>query len=113
MKLKLVRCIVRAHKADETMDALKEGMDLPGFTVMDVSGTGRAENPLVSHLGRRSKLRYVPKTMIDVLVTDAEVDAVIEIVMNKAYTGRQGDGCIFVIPIDEAYSIRTRIGGPG
>ncbi len=109
--MKLVKCIVRTHKADETIDALKE-IDLSGFTVTEVGGSGRAENPKVSWAGRRSELRYVPQTMIDVLVADHVVDDVVRIVMDKARTGKQGDGRVFIIPIDEAYTIRTRAGGP-
>src|SRR5262245_13028910 len=109
--MKLIKCIVRTHKADATLDALKE-IDLPGFTVMEVGGCGRSANPEVSCRGRRAQLRYVPRTMIDVLVADHEVDEVIRVVMNEAYTGKRGDGRIFVIPVEDAYSIRTRSGGP-
>jgi nitrogen regulatory protein PII len=108
--MKLVKCIVRTHKADETMDALME-IDLSGFTVTEVGGSGRAENPTASWGGKRFALRYVPKTMIDVLVADHVVDDVVRIVMEKACTGKRGDGRVLIIPVDEAYSIRTRAGG--
>jgi nitrogen regulatory protein P-II 1 len=109
--MKLIKCIVRTYKADETMDALRE-IDLSGFTVTEVGGTGRGENPKTSWGGRRLELRYMPQTMIDVLVADHEVEDVVRIVMDKAHTGRQGDGRVFIIPVDEAYTIRTRAGGP-
>ena len=109
--VKLIKCIVRTHKADETMDALME-IDLSGFTVTEVGGSGRAANPTTSWGGRRLELRYVPKTMIDVLVADHVVDDVVRIVMDKARTGNRGDGRVFIIPVEEAYTIRTRAGGP-
>lgn len=109
--VKLIKCIVRTHKADETMDALRE-IDLSGFTVTEVAGSGRAPNPKSSWGGRRLELRYVPKTMIDVLVADHVVDDVVRIVMDKARTGNRGDGRVFIIPVEEAYTIRTRAGGP-
>jgi nitrogen regulatory protein PII len=49
--------------------------------------------------------------MIDVLVADHVVDDVVRIVMEKACTGKRGDGRVLIIPVDEAYSIRTRAGG--
>ena len=109
--MKLIKCIVRTYKADETMDALKE-IDLSGFTVTEVGGSGRAENPKTSWRGRRLELRYVPRTMIDVLVADDAVDDVVRIVMDKAHTGNRGDGRVLVIPVEQAYTIRTRAGGP-
>jgi nitrogen regulatory protein P-II 1 len=109
--MKLIKCIVRTHKADETMDALME-INLSGFTVTEVGGSGRAENPKTSWGGRRLQLRYVPRTMIDVLVADHIVDDVVRIVMDKAHTGKRGDGRVFIIPVEEAYTIRTRAGGP-
>ena len=108
--MKLIKCIVRTYRADETMDALRD-IDLSGFTVTEVGGSGRAENPTTSMGGRRLELRYVPKTMIDVLVADHEVDDVVRIVMDKAHTGKRGDGRVFIIPVEEAYTIRTRAGG--
>ena len=50
--------------------------------------------------------------MIDVLVADDVVDDVVRIVMDKARTGNRGDGRVFIIPVEEAYTIRTRAGGP-
>ena len=49
--MELIKCIVRTYKADETMDALKD-IDLSGFTVTEVGGSGRAENPKTS-MGRK------------------------------------------------------------
>jgi nitrogen regulatory protein PII len=108
--MKLVKCIVRQHKADATMDALKK-FDLSGFTVTEVGGRGRAPTPQGLWRGRKYEMRYLPQTMIDVLVTDDVVDEVVRIVMETAYTGNKGDGRVFVIPVDEAYTIRTRMGG--
>jgi nitrogen regulatory protein P-II 1 len=108
--VKLIKCIVRTYKADETLDALRE-IDLSGFTVTEVGGTGRAENPKTSWGGRKLELRYVPKTMIDVLVADDAVADVVRVVMDKAHTGKRGDGRVFIIPVEEAYTIRTRAGG--
>ncbi len=49
--------------------------------------------------------------MIDVVAPDGLVDYVVRIVTEAARTGRPGDGRIFVMTVDEAYSIRTRQGG--
>ena len=50
--------------------------------------------------------------MIDLVVADAVVDDVVRLVMDTARTGKKGDGRIFVMSVEEAYTIRTRAGGP-
>jgi nitrogen regulatory protein P-II 1 len=109
--MKLVKCIVRTRVADATLDALRH-VDLSGFTVTEVAGRGRAPTPERLCRGQRFTLRYVPHTMIDVLVADDAVDDVVRTVMATAYTGHKGDGRVFVLPVEEAYTIRTRAGGP-
>ena len=49
--------------------------------------------------------------MIDVVAPDALVDDVVRVVTETARTGSVGDGRIFVMTVEEAYTIRTREGG--
>ena len=107
--MKLVKCIVRVLKADEVTDALK-AIDVSGLTVTEVRGRGRKRQTLV-YRGVEQEARALPQTMIDIVVPDYLVDDVVRIVMDTAYTGQMGDGRIFVMPIDEAYTIRNRMGG--
>lgn len=109
--MKLVKCIVRTYKVDETTDALKR-MDLSGVTVTQVGGRGRRPNPTRYLRGGEYELRYLPQVMIDVVVPDDMVDDVVRIVMETARTGARGDGRVFIMPVEEAYTIRTRAGGP-
>jgi len=110
--MKLVKCIVRQHKVEETTDALKE-LDVSGVTVTQVGGHGERPNPTTFWRGAETEIRYLPQMMIDVVVADAVVNDVVRTVMDTARTGRTGDGRIFIIPVEEAYTIRTRVGGPG
>jgi nitrogen regulatory protein P-II 1 len=109
--MKLVKCIVRTHKVEETTDALQQ-LDVSGVTVMQVGGHGRRANPKRSWRGIECELRYLPQMMIDVVVADDMVDEVVRIIMETARTGERGDGRVFVVPVEEAYTIRTRAGGP-
>jgi nitrogen regulatory protein PII len=49
--------------------------------------------------------------MIDLVVADDLVDDVVRTVIETARTGHSGDGRVFVLPVEEAYTIRTRCGG--
>jgi nitrogen regulatory protein P-II 1 len=109
--MKLVKCIVRTRKVEETTDALKQ-LDVSGVTVTQVGGSGRRKNPKAVFRFSEYEIRYVSQMMIDVVVEDHLVDEVVRTVMEKARTGERGDGRVFVIPVEEAYSVRTRVGGP-
>jgi nitrogen regulatory protein P-II 1 len=110
-EMKLVKCIVREHKVEETTDALKQ-IDLSGVTVTQVGGHGKGRNPKKYWRGVEQEMRYLPQMMIDIVVADYLVDDVVRIVMETARTGAPGDGRVFVMPVEEAYTIRTRAGGP-
>ena len=109
--MKLVKCIVRQDKVDDTTDALRQ-IDLSGVTVTRVGGRGRRANPKGFYRCCEYEVRYMPQMMIDVVVADCMVDDVVRIVMETAHTGQSGDGRVFVMPVEEAYTIRTRAGGP-
>jgi nitrogen regulatory protein P-II 1 len=104
-----VKCIVRTHKVEETTDALKR-LDISGLTVTYVGGRGRSPNPTGVFRSTPYEIRYMPQMMIDVVVDDYLVDEVVRTVLESARTGERGDGRVFVIPVEEAYTVRTRAG---
>ena len=86
--MKLVKCIVREDKVDETTDALKQ-IDVSGFTVSHVGGRGRHPNPTACWRGLEYEIRYLPRMMLDVVVADYMVDDVVRVVMETARTRRR------------------------
>ena len=109
--MKLVKCIVRCDKVDETADALK-ALNVSGVTVSQVGGRGRTSTRRRCGVVCEYEIRFLPHMMLDVVVADYVVEDVVRVVLETAYTGRHGDGRIFVMPLEEAYTIRTRAGGP-
>jgi nitrogen regulatory protein P-II 1 len=109
--MKLVKCIVREARVEATTDALKQ-LDVSGLTVTHVGGRGRGKNPTAVFRCSEYEIPYRHEMMIDMVVADSIVDDVVKTVIEVARTGQQGDGRVFVIPVEEAYTIRTRCGGP-
>jgi len=108
--VKLVKCIVRPSKIEETTDALRQ-LDLSGMTVTQVGGSGRRDRPRMVFRCHEYRLRYEPHMMVDVVVDDCLADDVVRVVIETARTGVRGDGRVFLLPVEEAYTIRTRAGG--
>ena len=104
--MKLIKCIIRPNKVDEVREALEKA-SLSGMTITEVRGHGRQKGHKAVYRGREYEVSLVPKTMIEMAVSDDFVDDVIRIIMKTARTGDIGDGRIWVMTIDEGYNIRT------
>lgn len=104
--MKLVKCIIRPNKVDEVRDALEKAL-VSGITITEVRGHGRQKGHKAVYRGREYDVSLLPKTMIEVAVSDELVDDVIAAIMTSARTGDIGDGRIWVLNIEESYNIRT------
>lgn len=104
--MKLVKCIIRPNKVDEVRDALEKAL-VSGITITEVRGHGRQKGHKAVYRGREYDVSLLPKTMIEVAVSDELVDDVITAIMTSARTGDIGDGRIWVLNIEESYNIRT------
>lgn len=102
-KMKMIRAIVRPDKAEEIVDSLASA-GYVALTKMDVIGRGKQKGIQVD------KIYYdeLPKTMLLLVTEDDETNQIIDLINESAYTGSFGDGKIFVSPVDEAYTVRTR-----
>ena len=104
--MKLVKCIIRPNKVDEVRDALEKA-SVSGMTITEVRGHGRQKGHKAVYRGREYDVSLLPKTMIEMAVPDDLVDEVIVALMKAARTGDIGDGRVWVLNIEEGYSIRT------
>ena len=104
--MKLVKAIVRPNKVDDVRDAL-EKLSMPGMTVTDVRGHGRQKGHTAVYRGKEYEVSLLPKVEIEVVVGDDMVEEVVAAVVRAARTGEIGDGRVFVLPVEEAYNIRT------
>jgi nitrogen regulatory protein P-II 1 len=104
--MKLIKCIIRPNKVDDVRTALEKA-SVAGMTVTEVRGHGRQKGHKAIYRGREYEVNLLPKTMIEIVIPDHQVDAVLRIVMETARTGDIGDGRIFVLPIEEGHNIRT------
>jgi nitrogen regulatory protein P-II 1 len=103
--VKKVEAIVKPHKLDEVKLALGE-VGVTALTVTDVRGFGQRKVDAPSG-GAEYVVDFLPKVKVEVVVSDALVGRVVEVIERAAKTGRIGDGKIFVIPVEEAIRIRT------
>ena len=104
--MKMVTAIVKPFKLDEVREALS-GIGVQGITVTEVKGFGRQKGHTELYRGAEYVVDFLPKIKLEVAVTDDQVDAVVEAIMQAAGTGKIGDGKIFVWDLDRVVRIRT------
>ena len=104
--MKLVTIIIKPFKLDDVREALSAA-GVHGLTVTEVKGFGRQRGHTELYRGAEYVVDFLPKTRIDVAVTEDMLDDVIETVIQAARTGKVGDGKIFVTPLEQVVRIRT------
>jgi nitrogen regulatory protein P-II 1 len=104
--MKLVVAIIKPHRVEDVTDAL-DGLDVSGITLSDVRGHGRQRGHTEVYRGSEYKVDFLPKVRLEVLVKDGEVDKVANTIVDRARTGKIGDGKLWIQDIDVAVRIRT------
>jgi nitrogen regulatory protein P-II 1 len=104
--MKLLTAVIKPFKLDDVRSAL-EKFGVQGMTVSEASGYGRQRGHTEVYRGAEYTVDLVPKVRLEVLVDDADIADVVEVVLKSAQTGKIGDGKIWVIPVDTAVRVRT------
>ena len=104
--MKYVVAIIKPSKLDAVREALMT-VGVEGLTTSEVSGFGRQKGHTEIYRGAEYAINFVPKTKIEIAVSDALVDNVLDTIQNEAKTDNIGDGKIFVYELADAIRIRT------
>ena len=104
--MRLVTGIIKPFKLDDVKTAL-ESFGVQGMTVSEVQGFGRQRGHTEVYRGAEYTVAFVPKVRIEVLVDDADVSDVVEVMAKAAHTGSIGDGKVWSTPVDEVVRVRT------
>ncbi len=108
--MKKVEAIIKPFKLDEVRDALGE-IGIQGMTVTEVKGFGRQKGHTELYQGAEYVVDFLPKIKLELVIADSQLEQVIDVILKSAYTGRIGDGKIFISGVEEAIRIRTHESG--
>ncbi|MDD5313286.1 MAG: P-II family nitrogen regulator [Dehalococcoidia bacterium] len=104
--LKKIEAIIRPEKLDAVKDAL-EASGILGMTVTNVNGRGRQKGIALQWRAGEYRVDFLPKIKLELVVAGEECQAAINTICTAAKTGREGDGMIFVLPVENAIRVRT------
>jgi nitrogen regulatory protein PII 2 len=115
--MKEVMAIIRMNKINETKRALSDA-GISSFHARECLGRGKGIVDLnllegaekgyeeaIALLGQSQRL--IPKRIITVMAPDKQVQKIVDTIISINKTGKSGDGKIFVVPLLEAYRVRT------
>ena len=104
--MKRVQAIIREERLDAVVERLVM-IGVRGLTVIPVKGAGRSGGRRDVFRGGVYSVWFVPKIELEWFGPDDEADAVVRAILDRAATGKVGDGRIFVQSVDDAVRIRT------
>ena len=111
--MKKIECFIRPEKLEPVKEALHE-KGVKGVSIYEVKGHGTQKGIIL--VGRSGKycVEWIDKLKLEIVVSDQmNIDELIDAIIEKAQTGKPGDGKIFITPVEKAIRIRTKETGDG
>jgi nitrogen regulatory protein P-II 1 len=103
---KKIEAIIREDALDAVKHALQE-IGIVGLNIVEIRGHGRQGGVDMSWRGTTYKLDLLPKIQVNIILSDINVDKTVEAITKAARTGKEGDGIIFIYPVEDVVRIRT------
>ena len=104
--IKLITAVVKPHMLDAVRDGLKD-VGVQGLTITEVRGYGRQGGHTETYRGAEYTVDLVPKLKIEVICAIDDAEGVMDVIRKCAYTGRIGDGKIWMLDVDRLVRVRT------
>jgi nitrogen regulatory protein P-II 1 len=101
---------LEAFIRDEALDAVKDALQsigIVGMNIHEVRGHGRQGGIELSWRGTSYQMDMLPKMQINIVLSDRNVEKAVEAITQAARTGKEGDGLIFIYPVEDVIRIRT------
>ena len=103
--MKKIEAIIRKSKFNEVKEALYS-VEVNFFSYWDVTGVGNEKEGHV-YRGISYSTSEIQRRFLSIIVNDDFVEVTVNAILKSAATDRVGDGKIFILPVEEAYRIRT------
>lgn len=104
--MKLVMALIKPERLDSVKTSLEEA-GFFGLTITEVQGRGEQKGISLQYRGGTILVDLIPKVKVETIINDNQVQTVIEAIKKVAFSGKIGDGRIFVLPVEESIKIRT------
>ena len=103
---KKIEAIIREDALDPVKDALHE-IGIVGMNVFEIRGHGRQGGIEMSWRGTSYRMDLIPKIQLNIILSEENVEKTIDAIVKAARTGNEGDGLIFIYPVEDVVRVRT------
>jgi nitrogen regulatory protein P-II 1 len=104
--MKKIEAYIR-HEAFEPIRGELLSLGFPSLTISEVKGSGRQKGVTERYRGAKLTNYLRPKVKLECVVASSDLETVVQTILKHARSGSIGDGKVFVIPVEQAYRIRT------
>ncbi len=104
--MKLIIALVQPYKLPDVKKALFDA-EIYKMTVTNVLGCGQQKGYTETYRGIIDEVNLLKKIRLEIAVNENFVEKTIEAIKKGAYTGKMGDGKIFVLDLPRCIRIRT------
>jgi nitrogen regulatory protein P-II 1 len=104
--VKLIIAAIKPFKLEEVREALT-AIGVRGMMVTEIKGFGTQSGHTEIYRGAEYAVNFVPKVKLEIVVSTAMADQVVETIQTTAKTDKIGDGKIFVLDVSHAVRVRT------
>jgi nitrogen regulatory protein P-II 1 len=104
--LKKIDAVIKPSQLTDVKEALNR-VGVQGMTLTEVKGFGRQKGHREVYRGAEYQVDFVAKVKLEVVVESEMAERVVGAIQEAGYTGRVGDGKIFIMPLEDAVRIRT------
>jgi nitrogen regulatory protein PII len=104
--MKMIVAYIR-HEAFEPIRMELLELGFPSLSIAEVKGSGRQKGITERYRGAELTNYLRPKIKIECVVADGDTQPIVDSILKHARTGAVGDGKVFVMPVEEAYRVRT------
>jgi len=108
--MKKIEAIIRPERVEQVRRALAE-LRYPGLTLSEVRGHGKQKGIRQQWRGKEYVTELLPRVKLEIAALDEDAPAIMRAIVTAARTGEEGDGKVFVLPVEDAVRVRTGEGG--
>ena len=105
---KKIEAYIREEKLNDVKKALRD-IGIVGMNVVDVRGHGRQGGVTLAGRTGTYQVDMLPRIQLNIILSEHNVEKTIQTICEAARDGkgREGDGMIFVYPVEDVIRIRT------
>lgn len=111
--MKEIKAYIKCSRVERVVPGLEE-IGVENMTVIDVMALGKGMVGYDQHQYPIEVMnRYSDVAKLEIICVEKDVDDIIEVIRSCSYSGKRGDGVIFVSDVSQAIKIRTGETGEG